>query len=297
MPKLNAQQLTQNFTIFGNKQTEIVNVAKVKQLSPFRYPGGKTWLVPFFLEWLQSLSYKPKYLVEPFAGGGIISLSAAYYRLIDKCIMVEKDEDVASVWKTILYGDWRWLADQIQSINLTTENVKEIINAPVNKCEEMAFRTIVRNRVYHGGIMANGAGLLKYGENGKGILSRWYPDTLAKRIETIVSIKERLEFFEGDAFDYIPRYKDDEKACFFVDPPYTASKKKAGRRLYRYSEIDHELLFSMLKGIKGKFMLTYDCDETVISLAEKYDFNCREMPMTGTHNSIRRELIISNVSL
>ena len=24
----------------------IVNVAKVQQLSPLRYPGGKTWLVP-----------------------------------------------------------------------------------------------------------------------------------------------------------------------------------------------------------------------------------------------------------
>ena len=25
----------------------IVNVASVPQRSPFRYPGGKTWLIPF----------------------------------------------------------------------------------------------------------------------------------------------------------------------------------------------------------------------------------------------------------
>ena len=33
----------------------IVNVASVKHLSPFRYPGGKTWLVPRVREWLATL--------------------------------------------------------------------------------------------------------------------------------------------------------------------------------------------------------------------------------------------------
>jgi len=293
MTKLNMQQLT----IFGDEQAEIVNVAKVKQLSPFRYPGGKTWLVPGFFRWLQSLSYKPKYLLEPFAGGGIISLSAAYYGLVDKCIMIEKDEDVASVWKTILYGDWEWLVGQIQSINLTAETAMNIINAPADSCEESAFKTILKNRIFHGGIMANGSGLLKYGENGKGILSRWYPDTLAKRIKTIVSIKNRLDFYEGDGFDYIKEYGDNEKICFFVDPPYTASKKKAGKRLYRYSELDHDRLSRMLNNVKGKFMLTYDYDEAIINLAEKHGFNYKKIPMKGTHNSIRYELIISNTTV
>ena len=29
-----------------NKKNSIVNVASVPQRSPFRYPGGKTWLIP-----------------------------------------------------------------------------------------------------------------------------------------------------------------------------------------------------------------------------------------------------------
>ena len=28
------------------ERRRVVNVASVKQRSPFRYPGGKTWLVP-----------------------------------------------------------------------------------------------------------------------------------------------------------------------------------------------------------------------------------------------------------
>jgi len=292
MPELNTQQLT----VFGEEPV-IVNVSRVKQLSPFRYPGGKTWLVPTFIMWMRSLSCKPECLIEPFAGGGIISLSAAYHGLVGKCIMIEKDEEVASVWKTILQGDWEWLVKQIKSFNLTPETARENIIAPAVTCEEMAFRTILKNRVCHGGVMANGSGFVKHGENGKGILSRWYPDTLSNRIKTISLLKNKLDFFEGDAFDFILNYSDNEKACFFIDPPYTASKKKAGKRLYRYSEIDHNGLFSMLQKVKGKFMLTYDYDEAIINLAEECGFNYTKIPMKGTHNSIRYELIISNTAV
>jgi DNA adenine methylase len=54
---------------------KIVNVASVPKRSPFRYPGGKTWLVPLARKWWKSLERKPKLLIEPFAGGGIIGRS------------------------------------------------------------------------------------------------------------------------------------------------------------------------------------------------------------------------------
>ncbi len=44
-------------SIFGTKEPgHIVNVASVPQRSPFRYPGGKTWLVPRIRQWLKSLA-------------------------------------------------------------------------------------------------------------------------------------------------------------------------------------------------------------------------------------------------
>src|ERR1700679_3436393 len=81
-----------------------VNVASVPQRSPFRYPGGKTWLVPLFRRWMFSRP-KPKVLVEPFAGGGIISLTAAFESLAEKTVMVELDRQIAAVWETIIGGD------------------------------------------------------------------------------------------------------------------------------------------------------------------------------------------------
>ena len=44
------------------KETEIprpVNVASVPQRSLFRYPGGKTWFVPTFREWMARMHPKP----------------------------------------------------------------------------------------------------------------------------------------------------------------------------------------------------------------------------------------------
>ncbi len=71
----------------------IVNVASIPQRSPFRYPGGKTWLVPHIRQWLSGFPTKPRLLVEPFAGGSIIGLTAAFENLAERVLLVELDED------------------------------------------------------------------------------------------------------------------------------------------------------------------------------------------------------------
>ncbi|MEK7699898.1 MAG: hypothetical protein AAB332_05790, partial [Planctomycetota bacterium] len=40
-----------------------VNVASVPQRSPFRYPGGKTWFVPTFRDWIRNHHPKPEILI------------------------------------------------------------------------------------------------------------------------------------------------------------------------------------------------------------------------------------------
>ncbi len=86
------------YALFDAPKSEaIVNVASVPQRSPFRYPGGKTWFVPRLRQWLAGRSEKPMEFIEPFAGGGIISLTVAFERLAEAVTMVELDADVAAV--------------------------------------------------------------------------------------------------------------------------------------------------------------------------------------------------------
>lgn len=269
-----------------------VNVASVPQRSPFRYPGGKTWLVPVFRRWMMSLLSEPAVLVEPFAGGGIISLTAAFEQLVGRIVMVELDEQIASVWKAILGGDAEWLAKRILSFELTTESAKQELATSPTSQRELAFQTILKNRTAHGGILAEGAGVLKHGENGKGILSRWYPQTIAKRITNIGFVAKRIEFVQGDAFQQMEHFKNDPKAVFFIDPPYTAGGKRAGSRLYTHCEVNHDRLFSLCEKLRGDFLMTYDNAEEVSALADKHGFATKPVAMKNTHHAEMSELLI-----
>lgn len=268
--------------------SNVVNVASIPQRSPFRYPGGKTWFVPTARKWFDK--NRGKTLIEPFCGGAIISLTAVMEDWLDHAVMVELDEDVASVWKTILSDDCQWLVDKILSFRMCMENVECVLENHPNDEKEKAFQTIIRNRINHGGILARGAGIAKKGESGKGLSSRWYPSTIAKRILQINLKSSSFSFYKGNAFDFIEKYKDDENACFFVDPPYTL----AGKRLYNYHEIDNDLLVEKLTEIKGNFVLTYDDADEIRDIANYYGLQWRTIPMQTTHLVTKEELIISN---
>ena len=269
-----------------------VNVSSVPQRSPFRYPGGKTWLVPLFRRWMMSLPSHPKVLVEPFAGGGIISLTTAFEFLANKAVMVELDKQIAAVWESILGGEAKWLAKRLLTFELTPESAKAELSKPANSLRELAFQTILKNRTAHGGILAEGAGVLKNGENGKGILSRWYPQTIASRITNIELVGKRLKFVHGDAFEVLNEYRSNKDVVFFIDPPYTAGGKSAGSRLYTHSIVDHEKLFSLCEKLKGDFLMTYDNAEEVQLLAEQHGFQTKPVAMKNTHHAEMDELLI-----
>ncbi|MES2353127.1 MAG: DNA adenine methylase [Pseudomonadota bacterium] len=271
------------------------NVAQVRQLSPFRYPGGKTWLVPEVRKWLTVAKLKPSVFVEPFAGGAMAGLTVAAEGLAEHVFLGELDDDVAAVWLTILQGktkDVKWLCEQITSFDVTLENVRAILDGKPRSIRGRAFRTVVKNRMQRGGIMAAGAGLVKAGEAGRGLHSRWYPETLARRIEALQTMRNRITFEQTDAFEVVKRYSKDKNAFFFIDPPYTAGGKKAGKRLYTHNEIDHEGLFALMESVLGSVMLTYDDAPEVRALAERHAFRVEPVTMKNTHHALIRELLI-----
>lgn len=241
---------------------------------------------------MTSLPTRPALLFEPFAGGGIISLTAAFEQLADRVLMVELDEQIAAVWKTILNEDSEWLAKRILTFELTVESAREELSRKPKSRREFAFQTILKNRTAHGGILAEGAGVLKNGENGRGILSRWYPQTLAKRITNIGYVRQHIEFIEGDAFVEMAHFQDDPSSVFFIDPPYTAGGKSAGSRLYSHFEVDHERLFEVCEKLRGDFLMTYDNADEVRSLARRHGFQTQPVAMKNTHHAEMNELLI-----
>ncbi|MBI2171339.1 MAG: DNA adenine methylase [Chloroflexi bacterium] len=274
------------------EQHRVVNVASVPQRSPFRYPGGKTWFVPLVRQWLAQKQRPAKEFLEPFAGGGIVGLTVAFEAWASKVVLAELDDQVAAVWKAILGDSAEWLANKITSFDVSFESVRSVLDTEYADPKEKAFQTLLKNRVNHGGILAPGSGVIKSGENGKGIKSRWYPATLRKRILDIAAIKDRIDFIEGDGVPLLRQKATQEDAIFFIDPPYTAGGKKAGKRLYRYNDLNHEELFNVVETLRGDFLMTYDNTLEAQRLAQDHRFDIEVIPMKNTHNVQMTELLI-----
>lgn len=265
---------------------------KPSTLSPFRYPGGKSALRSKVINWVRGLGFRVKYFVEPFAGGSSVGLAVAELDLADSVMLAELDPDVAAVWNIILNGQADAFAAKIRRFVLTERSAHEILASRQTDRFNRAFRCLLQNRISRGGIIAPGAGLLNQGEAGKGIHSRWYPETLANRIERIHAIRHRINFVEGDGIEMLKEFSAIACTAAFVDPPYVANGRGAGARLYRYHNVDCENLFNIIRNFKGPMIITYHRSQIVEREAKAAGIKCRTVNMHTAHTISKRQLIL-----
>ena len=83
---------------------------------------------------------------------------------------------------------------------------------------------------------------------------------------------------------------DNKRTKFFIDPPYY----EAGKRLYTHNDIDHAELFSIAKGLKAQFLMTYDNQEGIRALANNNALPYSYVEMKNSHHQPKKELIISS---
>lgn len=272
-----------------------VNVSAVPQRSPLRYPGGKTWLVPHIRVWLGTSETAAETLAEPFAGGGIVSLTAVMEGLVQQCLMSEIDGEVAAFWQAALHHNDALIA-KVRAFTPSRENVERIARTTPCEILDRGFRTLVLNRTRRGGILAEGAALNRSGENGKGVASRWYPVTIEQRLRAIADHRTAIDFRYADGMTLLEQLllSDNIKRIpVFVDPPYTAGGKRAGQRLYNHNCIDHTRLFAMLAGSSANFLMTYDESPEILELIDHHGFHAVRVVMKNTHHAKISELVIT----
>ena len=251
-------------------------------------------MIPHIRAWLGGLNSKPRLLIEPFAGGGIVSLTAVMEGLVERCLMAELDRDVAAFWHAALrFGPS--MKERVLSFDPTRHSVQTLANRQPCDVVEHGFRTLVLNRTRRGGILAPGASLHRLGESGKGIRSRWYPDTIAKRLDEIGAHEKQIGFCETEGTQLLESLLDRSTSdtVAFVDPPYTAGGKRAGRRLYAHNEVDHPALFQILADSEAEFLMTYDFAPPIVKLTEKHRFNAVQVTMKNTYHAKVPELVIT----
>ena len=94
------------------------------------------------------------------------------------------------------HTEWscRLAGEEIRSFRISRPKVEQQLQRKPASLHERAFSCLLRNRTARGGVIAEGAGLIRKGEDGKGLRSRWYPQTIADRITAISSFKKKLDF-------------------------------------------------------------------------------------------------------
>jgi len=260
-------------------------------MSPLRYPGGKSWLVPVVRTWLK---LNPRHtLIEPFAGGASISLAAVSEGLATGAVLCDLDEDIARFWHVVLSPDAHRLIKKVFELPVTEEAARAVLDADPASQVDAAFQTLLRNRLARGGMLAPQAGLLRRGGHDKGLLSRWYPETLARRIRAINAMRDRLHFRHGDGLAVLEDAAARPDVTAFIDPPYTSYEaRRPGTRLYRHHSLDHGVLFATAAEMSGDVLMTYDDATTVRTLALAHDFDTRRLTMLTAHHRRANELLV-----
>ena len=258
-----------------------------RYLSPLRYPGGKSWLTQRFEKWIGT---KRVTLVEPFVGGGSISLHALSANLVDNVVMCELDPGVAAFWKAMLGPNVEFLVERILKFKPSLEELKLVFQKNARTTDDLAWQILLRNRFTFGGIMTSRSTFMKRGERNKGFASRWYPETLANRIRHIHTLRHRIDFRHADGLDTLSHMCSNAgEAVCFADPPYP----EAGSRLYSLGDFNHERLFAILAIWRGRFMLTHEDCPYIRNLAAKYSFHTSKIIMHTRSHQHKQELVIS----
>jgi DNA adenine methylase len=247
-------------------------------LTPLRYPGGKKWFIRYAEAFV--LARRPKLLIEAFAGGGTVGLTLLHRNLIDHLVMVERDPRVAAFWRRALTD--ATFAEQVETFECTREPVEAVIAD--TSTENRALWALVKNRCSFGGNLSGG--LMR------DVAARWNGQKLSTTLRLIHSMAKRITFVEGDGVKVLQDYSNRQDAVAFCDPPYSAETASAGHKLYRHSKVDHQALFNVLRQSVGRWIATYDDNDTIRKTIRGHGLVARGVKMRTNHRKTMYELVI-----
>ena len=233
--------------------------------SPFRYPGGKAFLLPELHRAIQSCDSKITQYAEPFAGGAGAAIELLAAKVVKKIHLNDADPRIYSAWYAMLHRNDEFKRRLFET-PLTMDTWREcqqIVSEPKSHPDELdlGFATFFLNRTNRSGIVIGGGPIGGHGQNAKwNIDARYYLDTMLTRIHWIGEQAKRISVSNLDAVDFIKEF-DSRRAnntFFFIDPPYV----KAGSRLYlnTMDEAKHRNLAESIRRKKSMrhWFMTYD---------------------------------------
>lgn len=235
--------------------------------SPLRYPGGKSFLLPFFGRIIEENQLHDIVYVEPFAGGAGAALALLFLEKVDAIVINDLDKAIYSFWMSAVFESEKFV-EKIKSTRITVaewRRQKAVYLDPRAKQFELGFAVFFLNRTNVSGILDGGpiGGLDQSGE--WKIDARFNKDSLSERIRQLGLYQNRISVTNEDGLKLIARYFTLDNAFIYLDPPYY--EKGTSLYLNHYGQADHERLASELnKNANAFWLLTYDNKTQIKSL-------------------------------
>jgi DNA adenine methylase len=254
--------------------------------SPFRYPGGKSKMIPIIMEYLEPLLENENEFCDVFTGGGSVALAVAEKYPNLNIILNDKDTWIYSFWDVVSGKSTQYLDDLLKLIEtpVTIELFNQLNDQEDDSILGSAYRALFFNRACFSGIVKKKDNkVLSSPIGGRQQLSKYKVNCRynSKKLQSkIIKINKllsgRTQVLNQDINDYLI----DATCPVYCDPPYFL----AGEELYsEYMKLkEHMMMADLLKKRKPNWILSYDDapiirelykDNKVIDLAARYSIN------------------------
>lgn len=247
----------------------------MKNMSPLRYPGGKTILYNYMSAVIDENNLNRYTYVELFAGGAGLAVSLLLSGKVRNIVINDLDYCIYSFWYSVI-NHTDELCRMINDTDITVEQweiQKDIYsNHDNHSLLEVGFATLFLNRTNRSGILNGG---IIGGKNQTGTYNidcRFNKQDIVRRIRNIADKRDHISLYNMDAGVFLQSQKEPlRKWCFFyLDPPYVVK----GGNLYKnaFKEEDHRQLSKVVGNTlhHRKWIITYDNDPLIESLYNKY---------------------------
>lgn len=249
-----------------------------------RYPGGKSrgFLHQRIID-LIVCNFQGGTFVEPFFGGGAITIALLENGIIDSLVIAEKDISLQELWYTVAQNP-SYLIKKVKKFQPSVEAF-ERSKKRVQNGTGGAFDALIVNRLAHGGrgVMAGPQG----GNNQQGkykIGCRWNANKLVRTINHLHDLFSRVDI------DFYDDYLDCEGDFYYIDPPYWDIKKFY---LHGFDTKDHFQLANWVFNLNTQWLLSYNNHSNVSELYKDYEQEI--LSATGNGGSkLNSELLIYN---
>jgi len=239
----------------------------MKNVSPLRYPGGKTRACKIIDEILVEHFDIAQFhtMCSPFFGGGSFEFYFQNkYGL--KLVVNDKFTPLYRFWKQVKEDKETLCAELMKIPRVSKELFAEFRSTIMDLGEDASLQQAIQyfiiNRCSFSGATLSG------GFSQEASLKRYTPSSV-QRIKALDFTN--IDIYNCDFEEFVHQFARDEGDLLFLDPPYYLEKKSKlyGNHGDMHENFDHERLFHLLK-TKKNWLVTYNNCEYIRNLYKDY---------------------------